>query len=113
MRRQINKYQVMLAASIGLVVIGIIVAIYGAVSKNAGLIFGIAAVAVGGRLLGGWASKAYTYICMECYLRIDIRLRDILTAFPVDGECKRTYCPKCRKKVSCMARKISLKTHIY
>lgn len=108
-----NKYQIMLASSIGLIVIGNFLAVYGAISENAGIFCGVVLLGAGYLLLGGWISKAYTYICMGCYLRIDVGPWEALTAFPAGGDCRKIYCPKCRKKMHCKARRVSLKAHVF
>ncbi len=64
-------------------------------------------------LLGSWVGKAYTYICMDCFMRIDLGVWEALTALPAGGECRRVYCPKCRKRTSCKARRISLRAHVF
>ena len=110
-----NKYQIMFGSSIVLVVAGVLAASLGFVlfdSKNL-LAVGAAALAVGLFLLGRWISRAYTYICKNCYLRIDVGVGEALFALPAGGECRRLYCPKCRRKTACKPKRISLRMHVF
>lgn len=108
-----NKYQMMFVGAVGLMIGGTLLSVYGIISENAGLFCGIAMAAAGLLLLGVWISKAYTYICTKCYLRIDVGIKEALTALPSGGDCRKIYCPKCRRKMPCKARRISLRAHVY
>lgn len=108
-----NKYQLMFSGSIALTVIGGLTAVYGLFSKSAALYIGIAALAAGLIILGSWITKAYTYICKECYLRIDVGIGEALFALPAGNDCRRIYCPKCRRKTVCKARRISLRRYVF
>lgn len=108
-----NKYQVMFGCSITLIICGVLIGMLGFLRGNMLIYFGIAALAFGLIMLGNWISKAYTYICMDCYLRIDVGVKDALFALPAGGVCRRIYCPKCRRRTACKARRISLRVHMY
>lgn len=111
-----NKYQMMFVSSIVMILTGSALAGYHFISTEPMLVLtagGAALVVIGLILLGSWIGKAYTYICMDCFLRIDVGVWEALTALPAGGECRRIYCPKCRKRTSCKARRISLRAHVY
>lgn len=108
-----NKYQFMFSGSIVLTIAGGLTAVYGLFSKSIALCIGIAAAALGLIILGSWVTKAYTYICKECYLRIDVGVGEALFALPAGSDCRRIYCPKCRRKMPCKARRISLRRYVF
>lgn len=108
-----NKYQFMFFGSITLTAAGALTAVYGLFSKSFVLCIGLAAAAAGLVLLGSWITKAYTYICRECYLRIDVGIGEALFALPAGNDCRRIYCPKCRRKTVCKARRISLRRYVF
>ena len=108
-----NRSRIMFGSSIVLIFAGILLAAF--CFPKIGLLFfaGVLFTVAGLYLLGRWISKAYTYICMDCYLRIDVGVLEGLFAVPVDKACRRLYCPKCRRKTMCKARRISLRVHVF
>ena len=110
-----NRYQVMFGSSIAMIGGGILGIGYSLLGKKGSILIGLFAIVLlsGLALLGSWIGKAYTYICMKCFLRIDLGIFEALTALPAGGECRRIYCPKCRKKENCKARRVSLRAHVY
>lgn len=111
-----NKYQMMFISSILLILLGAMLAGYYFISPKPIMILtvgGAALIIIGLILLGSWIGKAYTYICRDCFLRIDLGVWEALTALPAGGDCRRVYCPKCRKRTSCKARRISLRAHVF
>lgn len=108
-----NKYQIMFSGSIILIVVGVLLGLYGLFAGNFLLCIGVGALVGGLILLGNWITKAYTYICKDCYMRIDVRVGEALFALPVGNDCRRIYCPKCRHKTICKARRISLRRYVF
>ncbi|MBQ9120057.1 MAG: hypothetical protein IJY09_08420 [Lachnospiraceae bacterium] len=111
-----NRYQMMLISSITLILTGTILNVYHFINTESLLLLAIGGgimILLGLFLLGSWIGKAYTYICMDCFLRIDLGVVKALTAPPAGGDCRRVYCPKCRKRTNCKARRISLRAHVY
>ncbi len=108
-----NKYQLMFSGSIALTIGGILLFIYGILDKRIFLYIGPAILVVGLRMLGGWIARAYTYICRECYMRIDVGRGEALFALPAGNACRWIYCPKCRKKTACKARKVPLRRYVF
>ncbi len=103
----------MFCGSILLLLLGVLLAAAGVLGADYLFWLGVSALAVGLLLLGSWISRAYTYICPDCYLRIDVGVKDALFALPAGGDCRRLYCPKCRRKTACKAKRISLRMHVY
>ncbi|MDE7297449.1 MAG: hypothetical protein K2N94_01305 [Lachnospiraceae bacterium] len=108
-----NKYSFMHCSSVVLVILGVLLAAAGIFWKDYLFWFGASALAIGLFLLGRWISRAYTYICPACYLRIDVGVREALFAPLAGGDRRRLYCPKCRRKKACKAKRISLRMHVY
>ena len=103
----------MFSGSIALAVAGILLSIYGLLERKLFLSIGIALIIVGLTVLGGWITKAYTYICKDCYMRIDVHRTEALFALPAGNACRRIYCPKCRRKTVCKARRIPLRRYVF
>lgn len=109
-----NKYQVMYTGAIALLVAGGTAFVWGVFFERVVLYFGICMLLMGLWLFGYWLSKAYVYICRECYLRIGVGVKGALFALPAEGGLsRRIYCPKCRRKTICRSRRVSLRVNIY
>lgn len=108
-----HKYQLMFSGSIALMVAGILLSIYGILENRVFLYVGPAIFVVGLAMLGGWIARAYTYICRECYMRIDVSRGEALFALPAGNGCRLVYCPKCRRKTACKARKVPLRRYVF
>ncbi|MDE6874563.1 MAG: hypothetical protein K2P87_08900 [Lachnospiraceae bacterium] len=108
-----NKYQLMFSGSLASAITGILFSFYGLLVKKVFIYIGLALFVGGVALLGRWITKAYTYICKDCYTRIDIGRKEALFAPPAGAACRRIYCPKCRRKTACKARRVSLRRYVF
>ncbi|MDE7212604.1 MAG: hypothetical protein K2O03_14325 [Lachnospiraceae bacterium] len=108
-----NKYQLMFSGSITLTIAGILLSIYGLVERKLFFYIGLILVVAGLTILGTWITKAYTYICKNCYTRINVNKGEALFALPAGSACRKIYCPKCRRKMPCKARRVSLRRYVF
>lgn len=108
-----NKYQLMFPGSIISTTVGVFLSVYGLLEGRIFLYIGLSLILVGIMTLGAWIEKARTYICKNCYTRIDVKMGEALFALPAGGACRRIYCPKCRRKTACKARRISLRSYVF
>lgn len=113
MRIWMKKYQIMFSGSIVLIAVGLILGVYGLFAGNLLFYVGGGILVAGLALLGNWVTKAYTYICKDCYMRIDVGIGEALFALPAGNDCRRIYCPKCRHKTICKARRIPLRRYVF
>lgn len=108
-----NKYQLMFPASLILMATGFFLGIYGFLAENWFFCVGVGLLISGLLLLGSWITKAHTYICKDCYMRIDVGVAEALLTKPAGSGCRRIYCPKCHHKTVCKSRRISLRRYVF